>query len=176
MLARHVPFGPAEEAARARTEEFVRSNPQCFENLCEAGHLTCSAWLLDPSRQRVLLTHHRKLNRWLQLGGHADGDPDVLAAAIREAQEESGIELVRPLSEGIFDIGVHDAPAHDGMGRHEHFDVRFLLHAYGSNEFVISDESISLAWLTPEEVEAMDVDDDVRRMNAKWQRDWRGID
>ena len=70
---------------------FVEAEVECLERTCRPGHLTGSAWIVSPDRTRTLLTHHRKLGKWLQLGGHADGDPDLLAVALREAREESGL-------------------------------------------------------------------------------------
>jgi len=70
---------------------FVMAEPDCLWRTCRPGHLTASAWIVDGTRRRVLLTHHRKLDRWLQLGGHVDGDPDLRGAALREAHEELGV-------------------------------------------------------------------------------------
>jgi 8-oxo-dGTP pyrophosphatase MutT (NUDIX family) len=118
----------------------------------------------------VLLTHHRKLGRWIQLGGHADGEADLLAVAVREAREESGIADIRPVHEEIFDLDVHLNPAHGHVGPHTHFDVRFLLQTCGDDRFAVSDESHALAWFTYEELAALELDDAVRRMALKWKR------
>src|SRR5206468_1554493 len=138
----------------------------CFDSAFPAGHVTGSAWLLDSTGQRVLLTHHRKLGRWIQLGGHADGNPDVLAVAVREAKEESGMDAIETVSNDIFDLGVHQTPGHDGMLAHYHFDIRFLLRSTGDGRFVVSDESHALAWFTAEELAGIDLDEAVRRMTA----------
>ena len=95
---------------------------------------------------RVLLAHHRKLGRWLQPGGHSDGDPDTLAVALREAREESGLD-VRALDDAIFDIDVHRIPARGREPAHLHFDVRFLVQAE-HDRFRVSDESHALAWVS----------------------------
>ena len=84
---------PQEAAVVDRFVAFVEDEPRCFERDCWRGHVTGSAWLVDPDRSAVLLTHHRKLNIWVQLGGHSDGDPDTLAVAQREAEEESGLQV-----------------------------------------------------------------------------------
>ena len=98
--------------------KFITENPRCFERDCWIGHITGSAWLVDGPGKRVLLTHHKKLDRWLQLGGHSDGDADTTNVALREAEEESGLDVLLGFSRGeqrihtdIFDIDVHEIPA-----------------------------------------------------------------
>lgn len=118
-----------------------------------------------------MLTHHRKLERWLQLGGHADGEPDVLSVALREAKEESGIDQIEPVSDEIFDVDVHLIPKHGSEPAHYHYDIRFLLRVQGSDVFRVSDESVNLAWVSPHELRELDVDESVRQMCAKWQTD-----
>jgi hypothetical protein len=98
---------PEEAQCLERFRSFIRQNPQCFERTLTIGHITGSAWVVNKGGSRALLTHHKKLNQWLQVGGHADGNADVLAVALREAQEESGIATLRPLSKRIFDIDIH---------------------------------------------------------------------
>ena len=100
-----------EAATVARFDAFVDSHPDCFHRSCRGGHITGSAWVMDMAGERVLLAHHRKLGRWLQPGGHSDGNPDTLAVALREAREESGLN-VRALDDAIFDINVQ---TNDGL-------------------------------------------------------------
>ncbi len=170
LLERYVPMDERDDAQRRRIEAFVREHPECFQRSLAHGHLTGSAWLLDSTGQRVLLTHHRKLDRWLQLGGHADGDPNLLEVALREAREESGIHDIRPLSEEIFDLDVHPIPRTAAHAAHLHFDIRFLLQVCGCDDFVVSDESHALGWFTREDLAAMDLDEAVLRMCVKWDR------
>ena len=92
-LTRYAHRHPDEQSSVARFNRLLEDHPNCFERDCWAGHITGSAWLLDPSQSKLLLTHHRKLNMWLQLGGHSDGDPDTAAVAKREAEEESGLPV-----------------------------------------------------------------------------------
>ena len=101
---------PDESETVARFEAFIDSHPDCFERSCPVGHITGSAWIVNRAGDRMLLTHHRKLGRWLQPGGHNDGDPDTLEVALREAREESGLD-VRAFDEPIFDLDVHLIPA-----------------------------------------------------------------
>jgi hypothetical protein len=95
----------AHEAAMAADMiQFVEQHADCAERSLQVGHLTGSAWIVDRERKRTLLTHHRKLNKWLQLGGHADGELNPLAVALREAREESGLTKLRVVDEAIFDV------------------------------------------------------------------------
>ncbi len=120
---------------------FVQTNANCFERSLLSGHVTGSAWLVNLDRKQVLLTHHKKLNCWLQLGGHADGDSDILAVALREAEEESGLVDIELASRGIFDIDIHVIPAGKNEPEHLHYDLRFAFRATGNQEYVLSEES-----------------------------------
>jgi 8-oxo-dGTP pyrophosphatase MutT (NUDIX family) len=95
LLARYRAAYPDEVVCADRIRALVETQRECFERSCLPGHVTASAWVLSPDGKRFLLTHHRKLHRWLQLGGHADGDADVAAVALREAREESGLAELR---------------------------------------------------------------------------------
>lgn len=143
-------------------------DPQAFRRERLAGHFTGSAWLVSGDGRRTLLTHHRKLDRWLQPGGHADGEEDLAAVALREAQEESGLRdlVVEP---AIFDIDRHCIPEHKGVPGHWHFDVRFVVRATGDETFAVSDESHALAWheIAPV-VDDATIDPSIRRMAARW--------
>ena len=132
------------------------------------GHFTASAWLVDRSCTRVLLTHHRKLGIWVQLGGHADGDRDLRAVALREAEEESGLAGLRVEPE-VFDLDRHWIPAHKDVRGHWHYDVRYVVHAGESEDFVVSDESHALAWRDIAAI-ANDAgaDGSLRRMARQW--------
>jgi len=147
--------------------EFVATEPHCFERSLALGHVTGSAWIVCPLRRRVLLTHHRKLELWLQLGGHCDGDPDVRAVALREAHEESGLETLEVLGTGVFDVDVHEIPARPGEPAHLHYDARFLLAADPEARLVVSDESRALAWVELERVSSLSTDASVIRMVEK---------
>ena len=130
-----------------RTRQFVRQYPNCFDRSLAVGHITGSAFIVNKERTHILLTHHKKLNRWLQLGGHADGDSDILRVALREAEEESGLTDVHPVMEGIFDVDVHTIPAHKNDAEHYHYDIRYLCEADSRIPLIISDESHDLVWV-----------------------------
>ena len=177
MLDRYQQRYAAERAVAAAIRELVASHADCFERTCRPGHVTASAWVTTPERDRFLLVHHRKLNRWLQPGGHMDGRPDVAAAALREVQEETGLTRVRVVEDGDqltpFDLDIHVIPArHDAQGAlfedaHEHHDVRLLVIAEGDLTPRVSDESHAVRWFTPDELlEAAD-EESVLRMWRK---------
>lgn len=133
-----------------------------------AGHYTGSAWLVDAAGARVLLTHHRKLDRWLQLGGHADGDRDLAQVALREAQEESGLGGLR-VDDALFDIDRHWIPDRVDVAGHWHFDARYVVHAGSDEAFVVGEESLDLAWRDIATIAAdEDADASLRRMARKW--------
>jgi 8-oxo-dGTP pyrophosphatase MutT (NUDIX family) len=116
------------------------------------GHITGSAWISDISSTKVLLTHHAKLNRWLQPGGHADGDENVVRVARREAIEETGLKSIKLLTENIFDIDIHTIPVRPDFPAHDHYDVRFLFTADASEKFTVTEESHDLAWVPLSEI------------------------
>lgn len=150
-----------------RMLEFVHRQPACFERSTEEGHLTGSAWIVHPADGRVLLTHHRKLNKWLQLGGHADGVEDLLQVAVTEAREESGILQFVVLEHDIFDIDIHMIPARKNEPEHFHFDVRYLLRAV-TEAYTVSDESHDLAWIDTSMMSTLTTESSMIRMAVKW--------
>lgn len=126
---------------------FIKNNSDCFKRTLEHGHITGSAWVLNEERTHTLLTHHKKLDKWLQLGGHVDGKSDVLAEAIREVKEESSLKQINVEYDGIFDLDVHLIPTNKKEFQHFHYDVRFLLSTNQPEKISISDESHDLKWI-----------------------------
>lgn len=133
-----------------------------------AGHFTGAAWLVSADGRRVLLTHHRKLDRWLQLGGHADGDANMRRVALKEAEEESGLKDLS-VDPDIFDLDRHWIPEHKNVPGHWHYDVRYVVRAGPEEAFVVSDESHALAW---RDIAALlqdaSLDESLHRMARKW--------
>jgi 8-oxo-dGTP pyrophosphatase MutT (NUDIX family) len=158
---------PRESATVDRFRDFVASEPHCFRRDCWNGHVTGSAWVVNAAGTHVLLTHHRKLNRWLQLGGHSDGDPDPLRVACREAEEESTLNVV-PVDVELFDIDIHLIPARGADPDHFHFDARFAVRVVGSEIFRVTDESHALRWVRIEDLETLTTEPSMLRMAAKW--------
>ncbi len=147
---------------------FVSSNEDCFERALKEGHVTGSAWVVNRDGTRVLLTHHKKLNKWLQLGGHADGDSDVLWVAMREVAEESGIEAVELVGDGIFDVDIHLIPARRDEPEHYHYDVRYALRVVDDEDYVVSDESHDLGWIEIRKLHELTDEWSMVRMAEKW--------
>jgi len=147
---------------------FVSAHPDCFERTLPVGHITGSGWVMNAAGTHVLLTHHRKLGIWLQLGGHVDGSSDVLGAALREVEEESGLMDVLPMTREIFDIDIHPVPAFGDMPRHLHYDVRYLFQASGGHDYVVSEESHDLRWVPIGDIRRFTVEPSMLRMVEKW--------
>ena len=151
LLAAHRPVDARELEALQATTGFVAANRDCFERSLLAGHVTGSAWVVSDDGGCVVLLHHGKLGRWLQPGGHADGDSDVARVASREAREETSLRSLRIDGRGIFDVDVHEIPARGSEPAHLHYDVRFLFRADRAESPVPSAESYAGRWLRLEE-------------------------
>jgi 8-oxo-dGTP pyrophosphatase MutT (NUDIX family) len=158
------------EDARIRTQfiAFVTRYPDCLERSLVIGHITASAWVIDPTGTRVVMVHHRKLARWLQPGGHADGCPEVQSVARREVEEETGLADLVLVGPAPFDLDIHPIPEYRGVRAHEHFDVRFAFQTSGSLSLQLSDESHDVAWIPIDRLEACDPDPSILRMRDKW--------
>lgn len=174
QLSEYARRHPEEAAVIRDFTQFVKSQSRCFERSLEIGHITGSAWVVNSTGCEVLLTHHRKLDRWLQLGGHADGESDVLAVAIKEAEEESGLGNFSVIGPGIFDIDIHRIPARKNEPEHDHYDVRYVLMVNGSLEFEVSEESHELRWVKLDEVKNLTREPSMMRMVEKWKRQSEG--
>ncbi|MEE9414801.1 MAG: NUDIX hydrolase [Acidimicrobiales bacterium] len=150
--------------AQERTVDLLASHDSALVRSCRPGHLTGSALVVDSVGERVLLLFHSKLQKWLQPGGHADGDANLAAVALREATEETGIWGLRVVVPAI-DLDIHrvDPPAEDS---HEHHDLRFLVIAPPNAIVDANHESQGSQWVTAEELAKIDVDEGTRRLAA----------
>jgi len=175
LLDRYAARHPEEAASVARVRALVAGRADCFERSCPPGHVTGSAFVLSADLRRVLLVHHRKLDRWLQPGGHADGECDVAQVALREAQEETGLAALAflgpdgaPGEPWVLDLDVHEIPARPGEPAHEHHDVRFLLVAGdGDGDARASEESHAVRWVPLDAIEELTDEESVVRMARK---------
>ncbi len=160
---------PDEVEVSERFIDFISKYEDYSQRDLSIGHVTGSAWVVDLSGKNVLLTHHKKLNRWLQLGGHADGNPNILEVAIREVEEESGLECVVPLSKEIFDLDIHKIPERGDEPEHYHYDVRYAIQHNGIGEYVVSDESHDLSWIEIDHLSTITNEESMHRMARKWK-------
>lgn len=168
LLEKYQPQNEHEAHFKINMLDFIHNNPNCFDRTNTEGHITASAWLLSKDLTQVLLLHHAKLDVWCQLGGHCDGDSNVLEVAIKEAQEESGINNIVPVSTEIFDLDIHHIPAMRGDPVHYHYDVRFLLKVVGYEQIVPNKESKDLRWFGKNEELLPTKAESVLRMFRKW--------
>jgi len=143
-----------ESAMVGRTCQFIMQHKNCFDRGLSIGHISGSAWVVNPARTHVLLMHHRKLGFWLQPGGHADGDSDIIRVVLKEASEETGIDIqhIKLLSNNIFDLDVHTVHESVHDPRHEHFDIRFLVEIDDQLPIPGNDESHQIGWIDLNEV------------------------
>ncbi|MGK2859905.1 MAG: NUDIX hydrolase [Thermoanaerobaculia bacterium] len=157
-LSAFEPFDDTERAHHAAITRLVERTPRPFSrHTFEPGHVTASAFIVDPTGTRLLLHHHRRLDRWLQMGGHVDDGELVVDAALREAHEESGLSQLELVGVLPFDLDIHAIPAGKGEPAHAHFDVRYIVRAADPATIRIApEESNALRWFTLDEAaEAM---------------------
>lgn len=137
-----------------------------FQRTHLPGHITGSAWIVNADQTKTLLVHHAKLNKWVQPGGHADGDENILAVTLREAEEETGVKNFT-IQESLFDIDIHTIPTRKDFPEHEHYDIRFLVVANDTDEVVVSEESHDVRWVLLSQLETYTQERSVLRMKEK---------
>ena len=145
---------------------FVKDHLDCFERSLTIGHITASGWVIDASREKALLMHHRKLGKWFQPGGHCDGESDVIGVAKKEVEEETGL-VGNLIFDGIFDIDIHSIPSNSKDGEHLHYDVRFLFEADPLQPLLINEESRSLEWINLSDIKKYNDSESILRMVRK---------
>ncbi len=169
-----------EAAMVARTRLFVLAHEHCFDRGLRHGHVSGSAWVVNPARSHVFLLHHRKVKLWLQPGGHADNNHDIIDVALNETAEESGADraAVRLLSDKIFDLDVHLVHETAHEPRHWHYDIRFLVELDDRLYLPGNDESHAVAWVPLHQVTWLNNMRSMYRMVQKtrvWQRAPRSL-
>lgn len=167
QIAAHRPFDDTEAAHQSAMHTFIKQHPDFFRRTLTIGHVTGSAWIITPARSHALLLHHRKLDRWLQPGGHIEQESDVLTSALREAREETGIDNLRVLDHTLFDLDIHTIPANHKEAEHQHYDIRYIFEADFDATPAASDESNDVRWFRLDEIAAMNNDPSIRRMVEK---------
>jgi len=144
-------FDELETLHLQQLQQFLHESDNPYDRSNLVAHVVAEAWIVNPERSHVVQVEHRLSKVWLPPGGHCDGDQNVYANAIREAEEETGLTNLRPLlNRGIFDINVGAVPTRKRHGRNEpihlHFDVCYAFEAPSNAPLTISDESTDLAW------------------------------
>jgi 8-oxo-dGTP pyrophosphatase MutT (NUDIX family) len=167
MLERYNSIYPEELIFRRQFLELLQ-HPRCFHRDFLPGHITGSAWIIDVEHRQVLLTHHAKLNKWLQPGGHADGDENILRVALREAEEETGLNAFSVIGgKNIFDIDIHTIPARKDFPEHLHYDIRIAVTVDAALPLQITEESHDLRWAPLSLLESLTDNASMFRMRDK---------
>lgn len=168
--------GSCEEEVWQNFAKFVETQPKCFERELSIGHVTGSAVVLDEAHEHILLLHHKKLGKWLQLGGHSDSDPDPFRVALKEAYEESSLTSLESIDNWMptssvkipLDLDIHLIPARKQEAEHYHYDVRFVFQvADGNHEFKINHEANELRWVKLEELQELSQEESMLRQVDK---------
>ncbi len=166
QLTRYSGSWPAESTTTSDFLTFVSSHDDAFQRSCLIGHVTGSAFIVDPTMAMTLLVHHRKLDKWLQPGGHCDPGETALTAAVREALEETGVSATALSPVQLFDIDIHAIPARADVPAHLHYDARFILVAEPGIT-AVSHESHAVEWVSLEEALRRNPEESIARMIAK---------
>lgn len=150
-LERFQPFNEQEAADKEKLLYYLEKIPDIFFRENGAMHMTASAWVVNPDRSKVLMVYHNIYDSWSWLGGHADGNQNLLEVALREVQEESGVKEVRPLSEEIFSVEILTVDGHWKRGKyvssHLHLNVTYLLEADDRQDLTVKpDENKGVKW------------------------------
>lgn len=176
QLQNHAPFDERERAMTTRLQTFLQKtqNQNPFDRELSGaapklGHVTGSAWIVNAEYSCIVLLYHAKLKKWVQPGGHCDGQSDVLQVAQREAEEETGL-VATPLSTQVFDVDIHQIPEYWNTPAHFHFDVRYLFQADENQIPVCNEESKAVRWVSLEEAKVLSGEQSVQRMIEKTRR------
>ena len=155
-IKEYKPFNEQEEMDKTLILNWIENNENAFLRENAVAHITASAWVVNKDRSKVLMVYHNIYNSWSWLGGHADGETDLLSVAVREVKEEAGISNVRPVSDEIFSLESLTVDGHVKKGKyvssHLHLNVTYLLEADSEEQVSVkADENSGVAWFTPEE-------------------------
>ncbi|MDO5541459.1 MAG: NUDIX hydrolase [Eubacteriales bacterium] len=155
MIKKYEPYNEQEEKDKASMLHFLETAEKPFSRENTTAHMTASAWVVNKDRTKVLMAYHNIYDSWSWLGGHADGEENLLKAALQEVREESGVKTLRPVSEDIYSLEILTVDGHIKRGRyvssHLHMNVTYLLEADDTEELCIkADENSGVRWFSPE--------------------------
>lgn len=167
LLERYELRFPEEGPTVGRFKKFVQSGEELQGKSNLQRHITASTWIVNSDRSKVLLTHHAKLNIWVQLGGHTDLGERWGDAALREAWEESGISSLQLASPELFDLDIHEIPARVDTPAHDHYDLRFLIVADDHAPILVSEESHDVRWISVSNLQDFTQEESQLRMARK---------
>lgn len=153
QIEKYRPFNEQERRDKELILKFLRENEDAFERSNATAHMTSSAWVINRDATKVLMVYHKIYDSWSWTGGHADGERDMLALAIREVQEETGVKNVKPVSDDIYSLEILTVDGHEKRGEyvssHLHMNVTYLLRAdEEENLHICEDENSGVAWFT----------------------------
>lgn len=156
QIANYIPYNEQEERDQNLILNWIEEQENAFSRENKMAHMTASAWVVNPERSEVLMVYHNIYDSWSWLGGHADGETDLLSVALREVKEEAGISKVRPVSEDIFSLESLTVDGHVKKGTyvssHLHLNATYLLEADSEEAVSIkADENSGVAWFSSEE-------------------------
>ena len=158
QIQKFMPFNEQEEHDKAILLKWFESGSDILTRENEIAHLTASAWVVSPDKKSVLMAYHNIYHSWAWLGGHADGDSDLLHVAIKEAKEETGLKNVTPVMTNILGLDVLNVNGHIKKGKyvssHLHLSVAYLLEANEEDKLIVNEEETSgVKWLPINELD-----------------------
>jgi len=153
QIENYIPCNEQEACDKEQMLRFMRSNPDCFERKNEIGHFTASVWVVDRNREKTLMVYHNLYDSWSWIGGHADGEEDLCAVALRELCEETGVKHARLITSEIFSLETLTVDGHIKRGNyvpsHLHFNVTYLAEADEEEMLVVNKaENKGVKWWT----------------------------
>ena len=158
-ILNYMPFNEEEDRDKMVILDYLSKNEDAFYRENKVSHMTASGWIVNKEKTKVLMAYHNIYHSWSWLGGHADGNEDLLSVAMKEAKEESGVEHIRPLLDSIFSLEILSVDGHYKNGEyvptHTHMNVTYLLEADENDPvFIKQDENSAVGWFTLDEAVA----------------------
>ena len=180
IIEKYIPCCEQEREDKRMLLKYIDENPDILLRSNETAHCTASAWVVNPARTKVLMLYHNIYNSWSWPGGHADGEEDLLSVALREVQEETGIQDIRPVSEDIYSLEILTVNAHFKKGRyvvpHLHLNLTYLLEADDAQAVHSNpDENSAVRWFSLDEAVAASTEPDMQVVYAKLNQKLKDI-